>query len=137
MLQSQGPNLELEPTYPWGAKLPGWCCCPDGMALRYKSHQELIFPFIPIYRSVLLYDKGISAFAMQTHCAGSCLLLSFDTSLHAASRNSASQAVKGPCNVSLEKAQLTVYNLKSLHFLVLYFTLSTFSRELRVKRQKV
>jgi len=49
-----------------------------------------------------------------------------------ASRNLALQAVKGPCNLSLEKAQLTVYNLKPLHFPVLCFTLPAFSRELRV-----
>lgn len=57
---------------------------------------------------------------------------SYSTLLLLASRNSASQAVKGPCNVSLEKAQLTVYNLKPLHFPALYFKLSAFSREVHV-----
>lgn len=62
---------------------------------------------------------------------------SYSMLLLLASRNSALQALKGLCNVSSEKAQLTVYNLKPLHFPVLYFTLAAFSRECMLKRQKI
>lgn len=57
---------------------------------------------------------------------------SYSMLLLLASRNSASQAIKGLCGVSLEKAQLAVYNPEPLHFPVLYLTLSAFRTELHV-----